>query len=152
RRRPRKSWPGRVPNALRAEPPAQCRRCPRPTVEKEKTLVPWEEPGPGNCAHGRREPDWNQFPRFWKGQRGRSLNFGRLRPPLRFGNVNHGERHAVPGSAAATDVPGDVQLVALWTHRGTVRSPRRAAVFVLAEGVQESDHFLLLGPHVELHD
>jgi hypothetical protein len=27
------------------------------------------EPGPGTCAQGRAEPDWNRSKRFWKGQR-----------------------------------------------------------------------------------
>src|SRR5690606_37739797 len=75
--------------------------------------------------------------------------------PLRsfgLGNVNHRQATRVPGLRAATDVPGDIQLVASRIDGRGIGSLQRAAVLLLVERMQESDDLFLIGYHVVLHD
>src|SRR6185437_12782099 len=65
--------------------------------------------------------------------------------------MDHCQRDAIPDATATADIPGDVELVALWTHGRTVGSLQRATIFFLVERMQESDYLFLFRPHIELH-
>src|SRR4051794_34977821 len=85
-----------------------------------------------------------------------SLNrYGRRRPSrlaLRFRDVDHRQGAAVPGPAAAVDVPGDVELISLRIDGGAEGPDRRSADVVLEIGMQEGDDLPLAGPGIELDD
>src|SRR5262245_19102564 len=65
--------------------------------------------------------------RIGKRRRSNSLSPTSLRQPFGFRNVNHRQRTTIPRPAAAADIPGDVDLVALRIDGGAERAHRRGA-------------------------